>query len=126
MSKRTALHIILLMLSALLIFHFLVITQIIPFDQVWGGRLKSETEMYRFEGFSVILTTFMMVILGIKYRLMNAGKNNKIINILIWLFAAFFLLNTFGNLMAESKLEMIIGSLFTISAGLLCIVIAKK
>ncbi len=88
--------------------------------------MKSETEMYRFEGFSVILTTFMMVILGIKNRLLKAGKNNKIINILIWLFAAFFLLNTFGNLMAESKLEMIIGSLFTISAGLLCIVIAKK
>ena len=31
------------------IFHFLVMVKVIPYKMVWGGRLKSDSDMYRFE-----------------------------------------------------------------------------
>jgi hypothetical protein len=126
MSKKTALNIIFILLGGLLTFHLLIISQIIPYDQVWGGRLQSETEMIQFESFSIALNLFMLLIFGIQYRLLIKGKTNRIIRIMIYLFAAFFFLNTLGNLMAESKLEMILGGFLTAVAGVLCLLIARK
>jgi cellulose synthase/poly-beta-1,6-N-acetylglucosamine synthase-like glycosyltransferase len=46
---------ILIILSFLLVLHFCIILKIIPGKIVWGNRLKSDKEMYRFEIVSIIL-----------------------------------------------------------------------
>ena len=42
-----------LILSVLLVFHFLILLKIVPYNIIWGGRLKSNKEMYRFETVSI-------------------------------------------------------------------------
>ena len=126
MSKKKALYIIFFLLGGLLIFHLLIISQLIPYDQVWGGRLQSEEEMIRFESFSLGLNALMLLIYVVKYRQLLSGNKQKLTNFLIWLFVAFFLLNTIGNLLAESILEMILGTIFTLSMVILSVIVVRK
>ena len=124
--KKNALYIIFLLLGGLLIFHLLIISQLIPYDQVWGGRLQSEEEMIRFESFSLGLNALMLLIYVVKYRQLLSGNEQKLTNFLIWLFATFFLLNTIGNLLAESILEMIPGTIVTLSMVILSVIVVRK
>ncbi len=126
MSKKTALIIMFFILGAILIFHFLIYAQIIPYDQVWAGRLNSVEEMKSFETFSILLNVFMLIVLIIKYKQLERGKRNKVVDILIWLFVALFALNTLGNLFAKSMIELILGTLLTLISSILCFIIVKK
>ena len=126
MSKKTALLILLWQLSVVLIFHFLVYWEQIPYDKVWAGRLSSLEEMKTFETISILVNVFLLTVLLIKRKLIKAQKENKIINALIWVFAVFFGLNTIGNLFSESLLELILGTLLTLVSTILCIIIVKK
>ncbi|AKP50187.1 hypothetical protein [Cyclobacterium amurskyense] len=126
MKKKTALVIMFGLLGVVLVFHFLVFFQFIPYDIVWAGRLNSVEEMKTFETFSILLNIFLLTILFIKYKLIEREKENKIINALIWVFAAFFGLNTIGNLFSESLLELILGTLLTLVSTILCVIIVKK
>lgn len=126
MKKRTALIVMFWLLGAVAIFHVLILTGYIPFDQVWAGRLQSVEEMRRFETFSLLVNLFMLSILWVKYQHIQAGKNNQAINILIWIFCGFFLLNTLGNLFAKSIWELVLGTAFTLAASILCFIIAKR
>lgn len=114
------------LLGMLLIFHFLILTEQIPYDKVWAGRLNSVQEMRNFETFSILLNAFILTVLYIKYRQLSKGIENKVIDILIWIFAGFFALNTLGNLFSKSMAELIFGTLLTLTLSILCIVIAKK
>ena len=48
MKSQQAIKILLSMLTAVLLFHLCIVTGIIPYDITWGGRLKSDQEMYVF------------------------------------------------------------------------------
>lgn len=126
MSKKTALLIMLWQLGVVLIFHFLVFWEQIPYDKVWAGRLNSLEEMKTFETISILLNVFILTILLIKRKLIKRKKENKIINALIWVFAVFFGLNTIGNFFSESILELILGTLLTLVSTILCVIIVKK
>tara|TARA_R110002074_G_scaffold339281_3_gene509791 strand:+ start:802 stop:1188 length:387 start_codon:yes stop_codon:yes gene_type:complete len=126
MSKNRALKIMFGLLGAVLIYHFLIFFEFIPFDKVWAGRLNSVEEMKTFETFSILVNVFMITVLIIKYQNLLNHKPNRIIDVLIWVFALFFSLNTFGNLFSENILELVFGTLFTLIAAILCVFIAKK
>lgn len=115
-----------LLLGALLIFHVLIFTEQIPYDKVWAGKLNSVEEMKAFEAFSIFINLFMVLILSIKYKLLESGKSNKAIDILIWVFVVFFALNTIGNMFAKSLIELILGGILTLASCILCIIIVKK
>lgn len=126
MSKKTALIAMFIILGTLVIFHLLILSQIIPHDKVWGGRLESVEEMQAFEIFSIIINLFMLLVFGIKYIQLQRGKRTIVIDILIWVFAAFFALNTMGNLFAESMLELILDGVVTLLSAVLCFIIVRK
>ena len=63
MSKKNALIIMFCILGALLILHTLIITEQIPYEKVWAGKLKSVEEMRLFETFSILLNVFILAIL---------------------------------------------------------------
>ena len=113
-------------LGIILIFHFLIFMELIPYDKIWAGKLSSVEEMKSFEIFSILLNVFIVIILFIKYKQLDREKGNKIIDILIWIFAAFFALNTLGNLFAESMIELILGAFSTLILSILCVIIVKK
>ncbi len=66
MNKRTAIKIMLLLITTVTIFHFCIILKIIPYEITWGGRLKNDSEMYVFESLSILINTFLILTLLIK------------------------------------------------------------
>lgn len=126
MSKKVALIIMFFVLGTVLIFHFLIFTEFIPYDIVWAGKLNSVEEMRSFETFSILVNVIMLIVLFIKYRQIGSEKRNKVIDILIWIFVAFFALNTLGNLFAQNIIELILGTLITLTSSILCFIIVKK
>lgn len=126
MNKKTASIYMLCLLSIFMIFHVLIITEYIPFDKVWAGRLTSVEEMRTYETFSIILNLFMIIIISIKYRLLLIPKSNSIINFFIWAFFIFFGLNSIGNLFSKNIYELILGTLFTLLSSFLCYTLVKK
>ena len=126
MNKKVALIIMFFILGIVLIFHFLILTEQIPYDKVWAGKLNSVEEMKSFETFSILFNVFMLTVLYMKYRQLEKGVKNKVIDILIWIFAGFFALNTIGNLFSKSMMELILGTILTLTSAILCFVIVKK
>lgn len=126
MSKKAALLSMFFILGIVLIFHFLIFTEQIPYDIVWAGKLNSLEEMKSFETFSILLNIFMLTVLFIKHKQLKKDTINKTVNVLISIFAVFFALNTIGNLFAKSMIELILGTLFTLVSSILCFIIVKK
>ena len=96
---------LIIILSIFLVFHFLVLMQIIPYNIVWGGRLKSDKEMYRFETISILINFFFLFIILVQSQFLIIDFPKKIMPILLWAMTALFLFNTFGNAMSKNKLE---------------------
>lgn len=113
-------------LGVVLLFHFLILTEQIPYDKVWAGKLNSVEEMKLFETFSILLNSFIFAVLYIKYIQLAKGIKNRVIDILIWVFAGFFALNTVGNLFSKSTTELILGTFLTVTLSFLCFVVVKK
>ena len=126
MSKKNALIIMFCILGALLILHTLIITEQIPYEKVWAGKLNSVEEMRLFETFSILLNVFIFAILILKYNFLQKRKNNRVIDILIWVFVWLFILNTIGNLFAKSMIELVLGTLVTLASAILCLIIVRK
>ncbi len=124
--KQLALILMFVLLGVLLTFHVMILSGVIPYDVVWAGKLKSYDEMIRFETVSILINSVMLFVFVMKYRLLRNERNNKIIDFIIWIFAALFLLNTVGNLFSESTLELILGTALTLLSAILCVVIVKK
>ncbi len=124
MKKQTALLHMFIILGLLMILHVLVLSGIIPYNQVWGGKLESAEEMKVFETTSILITLGMLIVFISKRSQLKKNKNGRGLNYLIWGIAVSFLLGTFGNLMAENVWEIVIGTTVSLYAAFLCIVIA--
>lgn len=124
--KKIALMAMFGVLGAVLVFHALIVTGVIPYSQVWAGRLKSHQEMIQFETVSIVMNLFMLFIFFRKYRLLRKGRTNKVIDAFIWIFLGLFVLNTAGNFFSQSIWELIFGSLMTAISAALCYLIVKK
>jgi hypothetical protein len=117
LNEKNTILILVGLISLVIIFHLLILFKIIPSEIAWGGRLKTEQEMFVFETVSVALNLFLIWILTMKVK----QPESKIINIVLWLFFVVFILNTVGNLFAHTNLE----KLFSILTFVLAILILR-
>lgn len=120
-NYENAIRLLMGLLSLVIIFHFLILVKIIPFNIAWGGRLKSEQEMYVFESISIVLNLFLIWIISLKAK----DVKRKIINITLWIFFGIFSLNTIGNLFAQTTFENFF-SILTFIFALLILRILRK
>lgn len=97
-----------------LIFHSLVLLKIIPYSIVWGSRLKTDADMYKFEMISILINTLFILIVLIDSGYISFQINHLIMAISIWVMAGLFALNTIGNLLSKNKWEKIIFTPITI------------
>ena len=89
------------------VFHILVMLKVFPNNIIWGGRIKNENQIAVMELISIILIILAGtsgLLRGIK---LSGGESSRIFAALMWVFAGVFLLNTVGNIFAESKIEKI-------------------
>jgi hypothetical protein len=105
LSKPTCIKIVIGITFTAILFHLLILTKVIPYEITWGGRLKTDEEMYVFESFSILISSFFIYVLLQKGSLVKAVFSEKAITIMLWIFFALFVLNTVGNIVAKTPFE---------------------
>jgi hypothetical protein len=115
---------LLVILSASIVFHLLVLVKIVPYKIVWGSRLKTDADMYKFEAVSVILNLFFLVIILLKMKIISFDFPENVLNYIIWGMAVLFFLNTVGNLLSKSSLEKKIFTPITILLTIFSLMLA--
>lgn len=123
---RIAVNILFLILFSVLIFHVLIVIQIIPYNIVWAGKLKSVTEMYQFEMISLLINSIVILIVAQKSNYLKLNITAKLVNGMLWFFVVLFSLNTIGNLFAEQNLETIVFTPITAISALLYLRLALE
>jgi hypothetical protein len=106
--RITGIHMmkILIAISILVIlFQFLILIKIIPYDLTWGGRLETDEQMYTFVSLGILINSFFIFTLVQKGMFIKPIFGPKIITIIIWIFFFIFFLNTIGNLFAKTYFE---------------------
>ena len=96
---------LLIVLSVFLVFHFLVFLKLIPYKVVWGGRLKSDTEMYRFEIVSILMNLLFLLITLARSGFLKVGFSKETLTTMLWIMTALFAFNTLGNVISKNKIE---------------------
>ena len=127
-SQRQAINIVITLLSAVLVFHIMVLTGVIPYAIVWAGKISTAAEMRKLEVISILVNAFSIIILLLRANYIKNKIPVKILNAIIWLLVVLFSLNTIGNLFAESQFELYFFTPLTLISAILClrIVIDKK
>lgn len=95
-------------LTAVILFHGLVLVGIIPQDIVWGGRLRTREELVEFELVSIVINFNMVLFVSVRAGIINLSIKPILIRIVLWLMVVLFILNTLGNLLSQNDLERII------------------
>lgn len=106
------------------VFHVLVLLQIIPFTIVWGGRLKTESDMYVFESISLIINVCMLAVVLIKKEIIRLNIPPIMITVALWLMCLLFFINTLGNLTAIDPFEKIVFTPITLLLSLTSLILA--
>jgi hypothetical protein len=107
---RVAARGIMAILSLLVLFHLAVIAGIVlfdyaPVDFLWGGRLETAEELLRFEIVSFLISLVALFFVAIRVGLLHMERLQKAARVVMWLLFVLFLLNTIGNIVAESRFE---------------------
>ena len=118
----------LIILCLIIVFHLFVLTQIIPYNIVWGGKFQNVAQMRSFEVVSIGINSLIIFFIALRGKYIKLNLPIKIMNIILWLFVLLFALNTIGNLFAKTITETIVFTPLTFFLLILCfrIVIDRK
>lgn len=120
----SALHISLIgLFSLVILFHIMVLVKIVPYNIVWGGRLKSDAHMYRLELISLFVTVFFLGVILVKSRILLLPCPEGLLNLILWIMVILFALNTVGNLFSKSRFERIVFTPLTLSISILTLML---
>ncbi len=124
MVKNNAKYVnVLIFISVLAtIFHLLILVRVIPFEITWGGRLKTVEEMYVFETLSILINSFFIFVLLQKGEYVSYVLGGKAVTTILWVFFGIFVLNTIGNVFAETTFEKFFTILTLINAILIWLI----
>jgi len=127
-SQKQAIHIMIVLLTVVLVFHMMVLIGAIPYAVVWAGKISSLQDMRRLEVISICLNSFAILVFVLKAGYIQQKIPAKILNTIIFLLAVFFSLNTVGNLFAKSSFDLYFFTPLTFILAVLClrIVIDKR
>lgn len=114
---------LIIVLSITLLMHMGILLKRIPYSFVWGGRLKTDKEMYRFEAVSVSVS---LICLWIALERLNVTNliSQKYSTAALWVMALLFLINTLGNLFSKNKFERNVFTPLTLLLTIFCIILA--
>lgn len=126
MNSKTAIEIMLWLLTAVVLFHLSILLKIVPYEITWGGRLKSDEDMYVFETVSIAINLLMCMMLLIKGDYIKAFIPIKVVNVFLWIFLVLFALNTVGNVFAETNFEKFFTILTLASSVLIWIILRRS
>ncbi|MFT6865822.1 MAG: hypothetical protein ACJA08_000647 [Cyclobacteriaceae bacterium] len=126
MSKKTAINLMLGFVAAVTLFHLSILLKITPYEITWGGRLKSDEEMYVFETISIGINLILGLALLLKGAYLKPIISLKIVRAILWIFLLLFALNTVGNIFAETTFEKSLSVLTLGFVALIWIILRAK
>jgi hypothetical protein len=97
-SVRLASNGLFVLLFLLVIFHVLILVQVIPHGMVWGGRIENES-------ISILINVIMLLLVSVQRGLIRVKINKAIILAGLWAMFVLFALNTLGNAMSLNETE---------------------
>lgn len=115
---------LIVILSFFLVLHICILTKIIPYKNVWGGRLNSDKEMYQFEIVSILVNLFFLFIILVQSEFLSIHFPKSMMSILLWTMTVLFLLNTYGNIISKSKIELKVFAPITIILAIFSLILA--
>jgi len=104
-NLKVLIKIFLILLLAIVGFHFCIIAKIIPYNIAWGGRLQNDSEMYVFESISILVNLFLGFVLLMKGEFIRYYIKQNMVDRILWFFFVLFILNTIGNIFAKTDFE---------------------
>jgi hypothetical protein len=109
--------------SVTIVFHVLVLIKIIPYEIVWGGRITDPSQLPVFEGASILLNMLFIFIVAVRIGLLRIKFPPAVLSFSLWFMLVIFLLNTVGNIFAESSTETWIFTPITLIISILCCIL---
>jgi len=122
-GTQNAIKIMLGLLTIVMLLHLLIMIKIIPYTVAWGGRLQNDEQMYVFETISIIINLLLSFILLMKGNYIKFYFKEKTLNIVLWIFLILFILNTVGNLFAQTNIEKLFAILTLAFACLIWVIL---
>jgi hypothetical protein len=104
-TERTYGKILIGITLLVLLFHLLIVVKVIPYQITWGGKLKTDSEMYVFEAASILINLFFVYLILHRISYVPPRLGQRTVTIILWIFFGLFVLNTLGNLFAATHLE---------------------
>lgn len=123
---KNVIKIFLVILMVIILFHFSIILKIIPYSITWGGRLQNDIEMYIFEIISILINVFLCLILLMKGDFIKHKFSTKTIDLILWIFFGVFVLNTLGNLFAQTNFEKLFSIITALFSAFVWMILRKK
>ncbi len=102
---RIALVGLFLLLSLFSVFHVLVLTGVIPYTIVWGGKMQAPAQMQLMEGISLGIMLALLTVVGSRAEIIPLKLPARAFKIVFWAMFVLFLLNTLGNLASVNDFE---------------------
>lgn len=125
-SAKSAGNIVLILFGLLVIFHLLILLNLLPSNIVWGGGQvgTSFSNQRTLVIISLIFNVLFAIVVAAKIGYLKAFRFTRTINFLLWLIFAYLLLNTVGNLVSSSSVESLVFTPITLVAALLVLRLA--
>ena len=123
-SFKLSIKLMVVLLVFIAIYHLMILFGFIPYDAVWGGRLQSRSQMYRYETIALIVTLFMIVVISIKGGYIIVKFPELVMSILLWTFTVYFIISIAGNLFSTNCWEAIIFTPISVLSTFLCLRLA--
>lgn len=102
---RSAGWLLIVLFSLTIVFHLIVMVGIVDFRYVWGGRLKTQEEMYVFESVSILLNGLFLWVASQRLGVVKVLFPQWLLKTFLVIMAVIFALNTIGNLLAKESIE---------------------
>lgn len=123
---QTLKNILIGLFSVILVFQFLLLISVIPYEHTWGGRLKSYEEMLVFVTFSILLNGLFLYAILVRANYVRNRLPKSFITALLWLIVVVFALNTVGNLFAISPWERYLATPMTLLLSIAGFVLVRE
>ena len=124
-SFQLASRLSIILFGLLILFHTLVILGITLFnwellDYLWGGRIETREQLLGFELISLLMMIVCLFLVLIRSGRIRLASLMGVAKAGLWVLFVLFLLNTAGNLLAETLFEKLF-ALITALLAVLCL-----
>jgi hypothetical protein len=103
----------------------MVLFDFAPIDFLWGGRMETKEQLLGFEIISFIVMVLCFFIVLVRTEGIRIPALTGVSRIALWILSILFLVNTIGNIFANTTFEKIF-ALFTVALAVLCLRLALE